>query len=470
MSEGSKRFIRGFTYVLGSNLTGLLANSVLIFGLPFVLTTEEYGYWQLYQFFSLYLGYVTFGITDGVLLRYAGSLRRDLRAGSISSQFWILGLLVTPMLGLIAYISSQFETDSVNEVLLWAAALGSMLFIPRTLVTSSAQAANELSRFAMLNSIDRVLACVFTVGLIALGVRELYWLVLADLGAKLIALAVSVVVERSLVFSRWPSFKGVVSETCANVRAGSMVLVANLSVILVPGVARFVVEQYWSIEEFGMVSLAFNVSNMLLVVVMSLSITVFPALRRLDRRRYPTLFEAARSVITPVLFAILLLFYVVAAAVDWLIPDYGPAVLFLSILFPAFVYEARLRVLASNFLKAIRRERTLMWINIASVAAIVPLSWLGASVFHSIELTLATVLLVTAIRCAVSEAVLTRIIGGRWLSWAVIDASMVCVFLVTTIWLPLPLGMLGYGLVCAGYWLGVHRRFADGAAALRSAM
>lgn len=65
-------FIKNFSYTLTSNLLSLLVSTLVILIIPKLLGVQEYGYWQLYIFYSSYVGFLHFGWNDGIYLRYGG--------------------------------------------------------------------------------------------------------------------------------------------------------------------------------------------------------------------------------------------------------------------------------------------------------------------------------------------------------------------------------------------------------------
>ena len=61
---------QGFSFLL-SILTSLLV--------PKVLGVQEFGYWQLFLFYSSYTGFFSLGISDGMYLIEGGKSRTEIR-------------------------------------------------------------------------------------------------------------------------------------------------------------------------------------------------------------------------------------------------------------------------------------------------------------------------------------------------------------------------------------------------------
>ena len=67
-----KQLLKDFGFVISSNLLTLAISTIVILIVPKVIGVKEYGYWQLFMFYSSYLGVLHIGWLDGIYLRYGG--------------------------------------------------------------------------------------------------------------------------------------------------------------------------------------------------------------------------------------------------------------------------------------------------------------------------------------------------------------------------------------------------------------
>lgn len=460
------RVVRGVASVLTGNLAVLAFNAALIFGLPLFLSPTEYGYWQLFQLYILVLGYVTFGVTDGVQLRYAGGQYRDLDHPLFRTKFWLyLGLVFVSNLG-IAAVLVALAPDRVRAQIMIYACLGAVLFIPRTLLTMILQVTFRTTAYATITAVERLVVVVLTFALVFGGVRDIVPLLQADIAGKAITLVLAVIVARSSVWGRLASARRGWVELVRNGRAGTSLLIANLSAMLVPSIARWMIEAEWSVAVFGSVSLAFNTANIVLVAVTSVAVVIFPWLRLLDVSRLREAYVAARAIIMPVMVSMLLVCVPLMALASSLLPDYREGLRFLALMFPVFVYEAQLRLIGTNYLKAMRHEKALMAHNLIAVATILVLASTAAFVMHSLELVVISVFVVTLLRAALVESKVRRIFGLGWSALSLAELSVVAVFMASAWWFN-PLPALGcVALALCGYWIFAARPFIIGLRAI----
>lgn len=87
MNDRVKKFIRDFSYTITSNFVSIMVSTLVILIIPKLIGIKEYGYWQLYLFYSSYVGFLHFGWLDGIYLRYGGKEYRDLDKSYFAHSF-----------------------------------------------------------------------------------------------------------------------------------------------------------------------------------------------------------------------------------------------------------------------------------------------------------------------------------------------------------------------------------------------
>ncbi len=90
MNSKAIKIIRNFTYSFTSSLVSMIISSLVILIVPKLIGIKEYGYWQLYLFYSSYVGFLHLGWNDGIYLRYGGKKYDELDKRLFFSQFYML--------------------------------------------------------------------------------------------------------------------------------------------------------------------------------------------------------------------------------------------------------------------------------------------------------------------------------------------------------------------------------------------
>lgn len=158
----------GVPWVLLGTAVYMLSMAGLTFFLPRFVSPEEFGLWQVYQFYALYLGYLTFGYSDGVLLRLAGLPRADFPSRELSVG--LASLVVTELLffGSVVLVLG-LGTSFLDDGILLLAIVGVLFYIPRVLITFLHQAAGDARMVACTTLIERL---VLLIGFVVFVMRQ----------------------------------------------------------------------------------------------------------------------------------------------------------------------------------------------------------------------------------------------------------------------------------------------------------
>jgi hypothetical protein len=124
---------------------------------------------------------------------------------------------------------------------------------------------------------------------------------------------------------------------------------------------------------------------------------------------------------------------------------------YLGILLPIIVYTTKVNLLTNNYLKAYRKERLMLYINLFSIVIGIGLYLFSAYVLDSITMLLISVVAVLMFRSIVSEIVVTRLINVKFYKEFVIEGVMTVAFLACANYLNLWMGFMAYMAVVIIY-------------------
>lgn len=100
-----KKVLLDFGYVISSNLLTLTVSTLVILVVPKLVGVKEFGYWQLFTFFSGYLGLLPLGWLDGIYLRYGGEKYSDLD----KNTFFFSVCYVDAVTIIFCYLNNHFR-------------------------------------------------------------------------------------------------------------------------------------------------------------------------------------------------------------------------------------------------------------------------------------------------------------------------------------------------------------------------
>lgn len=425
-----------------SLLTGLVV--------PKFIDEFQYAHWQAYILYVGYVGILHFGIIDGLVLRYARYDYDQLDRKAVRSQFHILLLLDTIIAVFVGAIFQLTSTGYMKEVSLYVA-IG---IVTKNLFTYSSyqlQMTNRIKHYAGVVVSQRFLYGILVVGLLLLKVNNFAWYCIADLFCDIVATAYAFGCSKELYIGRDLEKRAAVKETLVSASAGVFVLIANWSSNLLIGSGKMIVQWHWDELLFGKMSFAFSISNLFLTFVSAISIVLFPSLKRTNPEELPGLYMKIRSAVSPVLFVVLLFYFPGSWILSKWLPKYQTSLVYLGILLPIIVYTTKVNLLTNNYLKAYRKERLMLYINLFSIAIGIGLYSLSAFGFDNITMLLICIVAVLMMRSILSEIAVTRLIHIRLYKEFIIEGIMTVVFLVCANYLSLWKGFLAYAAVVMIY-------------------
>lgn len=435
MNEKAKALFKNLNYTVTANFLVLGISVILNLVVPKFIGVSEYGYWQLYIFYSSYVGFFHFGWIDGIYLKIGGENYGDLDTRKLGTQFkylFIFELLLG--IGLLGY-ASLFVSD-FNRQMIWYA-VASMLVISnlRSFTLFILQSTNRIKEYAQLSRYDRYLYLIAAMGYLLLGGRNFLILVSLDVLSKLIVTLWGFSYIEEIVFSEKSSFSEIRGEIQENIRIGSNLMLANIASMLILGFSRLFVEHRWDIETFGKLSFALSISNMFMIFISAVSVVLYPVLRRANQRNISNLYLRVRELFVPFTLGLLLLFNPIRILLEWWLPEYQSSLFFMGMLFPMIIYEGRLTLLVNTYLKTIRQEKLILFSNIITLFISFIAAYLSVYSFKSINLVVLSIIFSLGFRCILAESMLANVLEISLKKENIIETCLIIVFILGNLFL-----------------------------------
>lgn len=467
MNAKALRFIKNIGFAVGANMSRILTTLALTLLLPKLMTVEDYSYWQLYGFYGIYLAYSSIGWCEGVYLKYGGSEYGELPGRLTASQFW--GLAVYEGVFVLAVGAAAFPFIR-DEGKAWALGLSlsfTWLQILRYQLQTVLQAVNRISDYAKVYTGERLLHFALVCGCLAAGFRGFAVIAGMETVSNLATLLYAAWLCRQVTFCRPAPFREAFAETRRLIGMGYKLTLAGLASQLIIGIVRFAIEERWGTVAFGKISLSFSMANMMITCIAAVSIVLFPMLRKSSRETLCGLYQPVRLCMTVPMFGILLAYAPVKAALALWLPQYADSLRYLALLFPLCIYEARNTALVWTYLKTVRRERDIMKANVTMVFVSAGVTAATVYMLGSLELAVASIIVLYAAKAVYTELLLARELGFRNAGDHLAEAGLTAVFIAGSWFLPGIFGWLGYLAAYAVYAAALRRRLLRAVSALR---
>ncbi|MEW4265836.1 hypothetical protein Q0N30_19310 [Priestia megaterium] len=444
MNNTLKRFARSFSYTFFANVLSIVVSTILILIVPKFIGVEDYGYWQLYIFYSSYISYMSLGLTDGAYLRYGGHDYKSLHKPVFVSQYWFLIAFDLVVNFLIAFLYGWFSTDPNKSIVVVLTCITGLLVVPRSLLTFMLQSTGRIKEYSLIIIIERAVYFILVLIFLVCGIEKFSYLIYADIGGKVLSVVYAVLACKELVVGKFETIKASLKEIRLNISVGSKLLFANFASLLIMGITRFSIEKHWSIETFGKISLTLSISNMLMLFINAVSVILFPTLRRTSKDKLPTIYNMMRSMIMLPLLGLLIFYYPGKFLFSIWLPKYVESFTYMALLFPMCIYESKMLMLINTYLKTLRKEKYMLVVNLITVGVSLLLTSISVFVLNSLPLTILTLLFLLAFRSIVAELFLARILKVSVKKDIILETVMTIIFVAVSWYLSSMLALVIY--------------------------
>jgi len=427
-----KQIFKNLTASVMANGINMVLSILLVLVVPKILGVKEYAYWQLYTFYTTYIGFFHFGIVDGIYLKYGGKKYDELDKPYFNRQFWIL-VIIEICVAAALIIGVRFViADTDKQFILAMSGLCCVVYLPRVMLQYLLQATNRIVEFAQNQILEKVFYAVFITAALVFGVRDYQALILSDLLSKAITLALLVIICKDFIFLKLEKLFQGIREAIDNMSIGIKLLLSNIASMLITGIVRFAIENQWSVEVFGKLSLTMTASNLLMVFIGAVSIIVYPILRNVSREKMPQIYETLRCILMLLVLGLLLVYYPAKYLLSVWLPQYAESLRYMALLFPICVFESKMSMLVTTYLKALREEKMIMKINITVMALTLILTLIAAYFIGNLTLTIILLPLLMATRNILGEIALMKTLGVKVVKDIIYEVILAVVFIAAS--------------------------------------
>lgn len=408
MNEKTKSLLKNLNYTVSANFLVLGISIILNLFVPRYIGVKEYSYWQLYVFYTGFVGFFHFGWLDGIYLKIGGEEYGKLDKRGLGTQFWYL-LFFQIVLSISLIFYTELNSISGNrEIILVCTSIMLIVTNIKTFILYIFQSTNRIKEYAQLSRNDRYIYIIVVVMYILLGGKSFVFLIMSDILTKLIMTLWGMNKISDIILTKFIGFRVTISEIISNIKIGINLMFGNIASMLVMGITRVFVEQQWSIEVFGKLSFTLSLSNMFMTFINAIGVVMFPLLRRTDRDNLTNLYIHLRNLFVPFTYAILLSYIPMKHLLNIWVPSYSQSMVFMGILFPMVVYEGRMALLISTYLKTLREEKVILIVNIVTLCMSILISYVSVFIISNIYLTVVGIIVGIAFRCIFAEVLLNK--------------------------------------------------------------
>lgn len=424
--------LKNLSFTLSSNLISIIITSVVTLIVPRYLGVNDYGFFQLYMLYCNYIGFLHFGWADGVFLRYGGAEYGRLNKHRFSAQFYLYTSL-TLFLGISICIFSTFLTSESSKAIIFIlTGVAVILLLPRTFIQYILQCTNRIKEYSILIISEKIVFIVLVLFFLLIGNKSFIAIIISDLCGKLVSLLYSLYQCKSILFSKPENLFVAFNETYKNISVGIKLMFSNIASMLIIGFIRLSIENRWNVATFGKVSLALSISNLLLIFIRAVALVMFPILRRTDSSKLSNIYNNLRTGLMIPLLGMLILYYPLKEILSAWLPAYADKLYYMALLFPICIFESKMSMLIETYMKAMRLEKKLLFVNVMTLFLSIVLTIYNVYIFQNLDLTVLSIIILLIFRCTIAEWYLSRSIKINVKYDSMFEISLSVIFIVTS--------------------------------------
>ena len=410
----------------------LLLNVTMSLVVPKFLGVTEYGYWQLFVFYSTYVGFFHFGLIDGIYLKLGGKNYGELDKNKLGSEFRIFIVLEILIAFLIVFVSSCLVDEMARIIVLDAIAAYMILYNATLFLGYIFQAVNETKIYSFSVIIDRLLVLVIVLFLLFGEIKSFIPFVTAFVISKTVALIYVSYKGREITLSKGITVNNTLKDMRENVAIGSNLMFANIASMLILGIGRIVIDQIWGIEYFGKISFSLSMTNFFLMFIQQVSMVLFPMLRKFEADKQVLVYTNMRTILGLILPAAFVFYVPIKMILILWLPEYSESLDYLALLLPICTFDGKMQMLYNTYLKVLREEKKLFQINTFSFIVSGCLAGISGFVLHNFLAVVLSMLFAVAFRSVLAEIYLSRKMNHSTDATFIGEILMVVIFVVVS--------------------------------------
>ena len=408
-----KNVIKNVSYSLFANVLSMVLGMVATLVFPKFLGVAGYGYYQLYIFYTGYTLITALGIAEGVQLKIAGMKYNQLDYDEQSGLFWFSTITQVSLYAVILILCCVFIDEADKRFAVCGAVIVGFIAHSRYYLYMLLQGVNRMREYAHIVITERSISIVISIIAFFFGCKDFRLMIAFDVIGRILSFLLAVSFCKEIVFHKPVINRSAVRKMISLILSGSMLLFATQTSSIVIGINRYGIEKQWGIEEFGKISLAIALSNMVLRCVKSISTVMFPTLRTVDEKRLPEIYKFINAVLMTTIFVFMFFFKPICHILGLWLPQYAGSLKYSILLLPICIYECKYSLLINTNLKTLNKEKIIGAINAMTVIVSLFTCIVSIAALKNMELAIVGILVALSIRSMIGEWFLGRMFHIR---------------------------------------------------------
>lgn len=420
--------LRDLTYAFSANFLNFLMGFVTGFIIPKFLGIDDYAYLKVFTFYVTYVGVAHLGFLDGIYVKYGAYDYDDLPRKKFRGyvRFLIVFQVIEALaLVLLAFLLIRNE-NRLNIVLF---TIFNMIILN---ITNLWMFIHQITKRFKLFSINTILTkLLYVIGCVLLilnGVRGYKGYVILQTIINIIILFIYIYYNKELVFGKAESTKETFKEAKELIGIGFFVMIGNFMSVIILGIDRIFVDRLFTIKDFAIYSFAYTLISLFYILLNSLTMVIYPYLRRAKEDTYKSVYETIRISITMLMSVTLCGYFVIKFIVSSFLPQYTESFAILIFLVPTVIYSAQINILIANYYKIMQKTKEYTINNIMALFLSIITNIIAYFIYKDIASIAIATLVSFVLWLIYSDLYFKKIIKVRVGRAYILDLSILAIF------------------------------------------
>ena len=351
------KILKNILKVIFGNMTTIISGIFVGFVLPKIISVNDYGFYKIFTLYFSYIGVLSLGIIDGIVLKYGKYNYEELDRKAFRSYFaWYA--LINFFFSVIVFVVAICTRDVDYKFILLMLCANILPANYTGYFQQISQITQRFKEYSIVKVIHSALNVAFIVIIFVMykwGGADMSYNVYL-IGTLLINAAVSfwyMLTYRDIIFGDHNSLRASFKEILYLAKIGMPLMLANLCSTFLISLDRQFVSMLFTTEEYAVYAFAYSMLSLITVATSAVATVLYPVFKRMDESLLKDNYSNMTAVTLVASFAIILVYYPLCYFINWFLPLYGYSLLIFRIILPGLVMSTVLTVVMHNYYKVL---------------------------------------------------------------------------------------------------------------------
>ncbi|MBC5581182.1 oligosaccharide flippase family protein [Anaerofilum sp. BX8] len=386
---------KNIAIVFSNNVISLLRGVLVSLLIPRFLSVEGYADYKLFTLYASYMGLLHFGFVDGICVKCAGKSIKEIGEARIRLYTRLLmGLELICSVLLLCIICIPIFSAYKN--ILFFLAIDIFIHNMTSYFNSLFQISMQFKKYTAVGiamNLFQILSVAFLFIAYQHNCATSTLYISLFVTCELFSLGLCFLLEPKAIFGKTEKVKNQKDEIIEIFFKGIPLLVSGIISTLVLNMDRQFVSVLFTKIDYAIYSFAYTIMSLLTTLISSVSIVLYPALKRSGAERMSANYNKLCDSVVVLVFAVLIGVLPLCRFVRWILPAYERSLSILVCVFPSIVMISLLQIVMVNYYKATEQTSQYFRISILALGLSFILNLLFYQAFHNMfAISIATVI------------------------------------------------------------------------------